>query len=75
MHYHKLLLDGLRFVVYEKGDASLTEELLTKAVTVNKNLKSHGLRIPLKGKRSYTHNGCGLHKQRTRMRCLPVAAW
>ena len=35
MHYHKLLLDELRFVVYEKGDASLTEQLLTKAVTVN----------------------------------------
>ena len=42
MHYHKLLLDELRFVVYEKGDASLTEELLTKAVTVNENLKSLG---------------------------------
>ena len=42
MKYHKLLLDELRFVVYEKGDASLTEELLTKAVTVNENLKSLG---------------------------------
>ena len=42
MHYHKLLLDELRFVVYEKGDASLTEQLLTKAVTVNENLKSLG---------------------------------
>jgi hypothetical protein len=42
MHYHKLLLDELRFVVYEKGDASLTEELLTKAVTVNENLGSTG---------------------------------
>jgi hypothetical protein len=42
MNYHKLLLDELRFVVYEKGDASLTEELLTKAVTLNENLKSLG---------------------------------
>ena len=42
MKYHKLLLDELRFVVYEKGDASLTEQLLTKAVTVNENLKSLG---------------------------------
>ena len=42
MNYHKLLLDELRFVVYEKGDASLTEQLLTKAVTVNENLKSLG---------------------------------
>ena len=42
MNYHKLLLDELRFVVYEKGEASLTEELLTKAVTVNENLKSLG---------------------------------
>ena len=42
MKYHKLLLDELRFVVYEKGDASLTEELLTEAVTVNENLKSLG---------------------------------
>ena len=42
MKYHKLLLDELRFVVYEKGDASLTERLLTKAVTVNENLKSLG---------------------------------
>ena len=42
MHYHKLLLDELRFVVYEKGDASLTEQRLTKAVTVNENLKSLG---------------------------------
>ena len=42
MHYHKLLLDELRVVVYEKGDASLTEQLLTKAVTVNENLKSLG---------------------------------
>ena len=40
MNYHKLLLDELRFVVYKKGDTSLTEELLTKAVTVNENLKS-----------------------------------
>lgn len=42
MNYHKLLLDELRFVVYEKGDASLTEELLTKAVTLNENIKSLG---------------------------------
>ena len=42
MNYHKLLLDELRFVVYEKGDASLTEQLLTKAVTLNENLKSLG---------------------------------
>ena len=42
MHYHKLLLDELRFVVYEKGDASLTEELLTKAITLNENLKTLG---------------------------------
>lgn len=42
MNYNKLLLDELRFVVYEKGDASLTEELLTKAVTLNENLKSLG---------------------------------
>ncbi len=42
MNYHKLLLDELRFVVYEKGDASLTEELLTKAVTLNENLKALG---------------------------------
>ena len=42
MNYHKLLLDELRFVVYEKGDASLTEELLAKAVTLNENLKSLG---------------------------------
>lgn len=42
MHYNKLLLDELRFVVYEKGDASLTEQLLTRAVTVNENLKSLG---------------------------------
>ena len=42
MNYHKLLLDELRFVVYEKGDASLTEELLTKAITLNENLKTLG---------------------------------
>ena len=42
MNYHKLLLDELRFVVYKKGDASLTEELLTKAITLNENLKSLG---------------------------------
>ena len=42
MNYHKLLLAELRFVVYEKGDASLTEELLTKAITLNENLKSLG---------------------------------
>ena len=42
MNYHKLLLDELRFVVYEKGDASPTEQLLTKAVTLNENLKSLG---------------------------------
>ena len=39
MNYHKLLLDELRFVVYEKGDASLTEELLTKAVIIIFKLK------------------------------------
>lgn len=42
MDYRKLLLDELRFVVYEKGDAPLTEQLLTKAVTVNENLTSLG---------------------------------
>lgn len=42
MNYHKLLLDELRFVVYEKGTAPLTEQLLTKAVTLNENLKSLG---------------------------------
>lgn len=42
MNYHKLLLDELRLVVYEKGDAPLTEALLTKAVTLNENLKALG---------------------------------
>lgn len=40
MTYNKLLLDELRFVTYEKGNGALTEELLTKAITVNENLKA-----------------------------------
>ena len=42
MNYNKLLLDELRLVVFEKGSGSLTEESMTKAVTVNENLKSLG---------------------------------
>ena len=42
MNYKKLLLDELRFVTYEKRNSELTDELLTKAVTVNENLQSLG---------------------------------
>ena len=42
MNYNKLLLDELRFVTYEKGDAALSDELLVKAVTLNENLQALG---------------------------------
>ncbi|MBR4701169.1 MAG: hypothetical protein IKP19_05690 [Oscillospiraceae bacterium] len=42
MNYNKLLLDELRLVSYEKRDAALTDKLLTKAVTLNENLKALG---------------------------------
>lgn len=42
MNYHKLLLDELRFVTYEKCDTELSDELLVKAVTINENLQSLG---------------------------------
>lgn len=42
MNYDKLLLDELRLVTYEKGNTVLTDDLLTKAVTLNENLTSLG---------------------------------
>ncbi len=42
MNFNKLLLDELRLVSYEKRDGVLTDELLTKAVTLNENLKALG---------------------------------
>ena len=40
--YDKLLLDGMRMVSFEEGTSILTNEDLTKAVTMNENLKSLG---------------------------------
>lgn len=45
MDYYKLLLDELRFVTYEKGNRALSDELLTKAVTLNENLQSLGYQL------------------------------
>ncbi len=42
MNYDKLLLDELRVVTYEESDAELTDEAMTKAVTLNENLQSLG---------------------------------
>ena len=42
MDYGKLLLNELRLISYEKRDAALTDELLTKAVTLNENLNALG---------------------------------
>ena len=44
MNYDKLLLDELRLVPFTKAaaDAVLTDELLTKAVTLNENLQTLG---------------------------------
>lgn len=42
MNYNKLLLNELRFITYEKGNCTLTDELMVKAVTLNENLKSLG---------------------------------
>ena len=44
MNYDKLLLDELRLVPFTKADAGaiLTDELLTKAVTLNENLQTLG---------------------------------
>ena len=42
MDYDKLLLDELRLVPYEEGDAGMSDARLAKAVTLNENLMSLG---------------------------------